>query len=446
MNVKKLQNYTSFTNLTSELLYLHTTLDIYTQDFDNQGKNSIHFFYDLETKTYNFYFKLLDQKVADSFIKLKNETEFSELKNKEEFLLVLKDKIGSLISVMQKNGYKFIHDPEVDLNDLEHLDEILWLDTNESFDDFEQEDNSKTKRHNLNKILLYHDIMSHTLEREPYEKNWVMKIRVNSIDYNVINFFPSHNDKFREISVNISWVPNVYFPWLISLKIVKQFEFKEQTYQIIYHSQSLIQQIWKTAKQYYFKFRKARNPNPELLSFSTKLVEIIKNPYSSLHLEKWITKDQIIDWSQCSKCWSKSSLFNVTLWWVSIKTTMWMYEEATLYTDNIVTYKEILWIQCIECWNHLVNDKLRLEQVKEKRKKIWSEDWTSALHQTPILDEVHSREVIVHYDIMTLEVEFDLTNPLLPELNYNQILSTWRIIWWTEPENWQYKDFYKLDM
>lgn len=446
MNIQNLPNYTSFTNLTNSLLYLHTTNDIFTQKFDNEWKNSLFFFYDVESKTYNFYFKLTDEKVQDSFIKLKKEMNYLELQNKDEFLITLKDKISTLVTIMQKNWYKFTHDPEVDLFDLENIDALIWLsNTDTDLDEFDLESSEDVnKKINLNKVLLYHNIMWYNLIRDPYESDWVTKIRINDIDYHHVSLYPQENEKFTDIKLDITWTPNIYFASIITLKIVKQFTYKERVYQIIYDSQITLQDVWKIAKQYYLKFKKSRNPNSELLAFSTKLVEIIKNPYCSNHFWSDLTPDQVIERSQCKKCWSKSSIFLVTFWDVTVKTKMWAYEDASLFPENIIHYREVISIQCYECWNSLVENKRRIENYMTRRESLGKEDWTSAIHHTPILDDVYWREVLVNYDLLTVEVEFDLTNPLLPDMHYLKIVNTWKVIGWTEPENNQYKSFYQF--
>lgn len=447
MSIQVLQNYTSFTNLTNSLLYLHTTNDIFIQNFDTKGKNSLYFFYDSNTKTYNFYFKLLDERVADSFIKLEKEKNYFKLQNKDKFLVILKSKINTLISIMQKLWYKFIHDPEVDLLDLQNIDSLVGLDTdNDENNDFDLETSvEKQKKIHLNNILLYHNIMWYSLIREPYESDWFIKIRINELDYNHISLFPQENKKLSDIQFTITWTPNIYFPNLVTLCVIKQFNYKNTAYQIIYDSQITIQKIWKIAKQYYLNFNKSKKSNPELLNFSIKLVEIIKNPYYSSNFKKDLTSNDVIEKSQCKKCGSKSSIFLVTFWDVTIKTKMGAYEKAILFPDNIITYKEILTIQCYECGNNLVENKKRLENYELKRNYLGEEDWTSAIHHTPILDDIHGREVLVNYDLLTVEVEFDLTNPLLPNMHYLKIINTGKVIWWTEPENKQYKSFYKYN-
>lgn len=446
MNVQTLQNYTSFTNLTSSLLYLHTTNDIFIQKFDNEWLNSLYFFYDLDTKTYNFYFKLLDKNISSAFIQLKKETNYLELQNKDDFLVELKDKISTLVSLMQKEWYKFVHDPEVDLFDLQNINSLIWLESSdEDEENFDLDTSEETQRKQyLNRVLFYHNIMWYNLIREPYISDWFTKIRINELDYNHISLFPTENEKLTDIQLLITGTPNIYFSSLITLNVTKQFKYKDVPYQIIYDSQVTIQEIWQVAKQYFLRFQKSKKPNPELLTFSTKLVEIIKNPYCSNHFGKDLTSDKVIERSQCKKCNSKSSIFLVTLWDVTIRTKMGAYEEATLFPQNIITHREILSIQCYECQNYLVENKRRVENYLTRRDTLWKEDWTSAINPTPILDDVYWREVLVNYDFLTVEVEFDLTNPILPEMHYLKIVNTWKIIWWTEPENKQYKSFYRF--
>ena len=123
---------------------------------------------------------------------------------------------------------------------------------------------------------------------------------------------------------------------------------------------------------------------------------------------------------------------------------MWAYEDASLFPENIIHYREVISIQCYECWNSLVENKRRIENYMTRRDSLGKEDWTSAIHHTPILDDVYWREVLVNYDLLTVEVEFDLTNPLLPDMHYLKIVNTWKVIGWTEPENNQYKSFYQF--
>lgn len=439
MNIIELPHYTSFTSLISHLLYLHKTNTIYTQAFDPQAKNSISIFYDKETRTYNFSFKLLDKKVQDAFIKVKKNLEFFELRNKEQFLDSLRNKIEELIFIMQQNGYKFSYKPEITIQDLEHIDELLGLDPLDAFDEKEVEEESSTKKL-INSVLIFHSILASNLERFPYEKNDVIKIRIKDIDHENIDLFPPEDVLlFTNVTVNTNISPNLYFSQIVSLNLVKDFEINGTRFQIVYSWNILLKKLWLLTKYYYknYKEKAERNESflpPHQLEFCKSLLSIIKNPYNSDNFDSRTTSSSIITKSQCKKCGSKSWLFSMLLTNVLVKVKMWTFEEGKLYPNNIISYDDILEITCNECSNPLISNIKKINNIIELRNELNSEDWIHPETGLPILDTTEWREILVIYDTLKVQTTFDTTKPLLPEMSYKKILSTWEIIWWIDPE------------
>lgn len=443
MDFENLGVYTNFTKLFDKLTYLHTSNKTYSIFFDVQQKNWVYMFYDVYKKKYNFYFKLEDEKINTQFQKIEKESAFSEIPNKMKFSELLRKKIDKLISVLQSNWYKLIYSPEVSLFDLENLsNEIeeqmkeynIWI-----IEELDSDKDLKKNKVLLNKILLYHWISATNLLNEPkLNDEWRYKIRISSISLDKIDLFPKQDKLLKNINLDVTAVPNIYFPNISIITIIKKFTFKELDFEIVYEWQNFSNSINIIAKEYYDKYKK--HPDDRLLNFSLKLIEIVKNPYNSKNLTK-TTAENILIQSNCQKCWSNSWLFHVQLSNVKIKTHMWKFETATLFPENILSYKDILSINCLECWNSLIEDKQLINQIIRRRQFLTWENWISFENWKPILDS-DWEDLIVHYDIVELEVEFDSTNPMLPTMNYNKIINVWKITWWSDKTLKRTKTFY----
>ena len=433
MNIKDLWVYQNMTNLISNLSYLHTSDSKYKLALDSKKENYLYFYFDKEKKKY-----VLEVHVSDK-IKLKLKTKkakYTNIKNKTLFIKLLREKITLLLDILQKSWYVLTYQPEVSIFDLEMLSQEI----DDSKEELEEKDLKKNKKI-LNLVLIYHEIMPQYLSNNPKLENWSYNIKINSIKKENIELFPKQDKYFKNVRLDVSALPNVYFSGIISLKIEKSFIFKWIKFNISYFWQILSKDISVLAKNYYEDYKLAWDDR--VLSFSLKLVEIIKNPYNKEHLTKtW--KDEVLTRSNCPKCWSSSSLFIVELSNVMIRTKMWKFEVATLYWENVINHKDILSVECYECHNKIIEDKNLKENIIKRRRFLETEDWISFDTWKPLLDSDKAEEIIVKYDIVKIEVEFDTTNPLLPKLEYWKILDVWKIIGWSDLEQKRTKVFYTM--
>jgi len=441
MDLIDLGIYKNFKQLLDKLAYLYTTSKIYVSHFDANQKINVYMFYDSSKKKYNFYFNFEDDKISNLFTKIEKELTFSEIPNKATFVKLLKTKIDKLIKILQTNWYKLSYKPEVWLFDLEMLSQEIDLENKEmNIEENTEEEKEELKKNKkiLNQVLLYHEILAQYLYNDPKLKDWNYNIKIWSIKKENLELFPKQDKLFKNVELSVTAIPNIYFPWIIVIKVNKTFEYKNIFFSISYTWQELSKNIWLLAKAYYDKYKK--HQDDRILNFWLKLVEIIKNPYSTWNLTKTTASKIIVD-SNCQKCWSSSSMFKVKLSNVDIKTFMWKFELSTLYPENIMNYKDILSINCLECNNNLIQDKELISWIKKRRNFLTSENWISHETWKPLLDS-DWEEVIVKYDIVELDVEFDITNPMLPKMEYNKILNVWKIIWWSDKELKRSKTFY----
>ena len=438
MTTENLWLYVNFTNLLNKLAYLYTAEIKYKVTFDLKNSNVLEIFYDKEKKWYNYSFSIQDDKINTLFLSAEKKIFEDKIKTKAKFIKILKNKIDSLIDILQKNWHNFNYKPEVGLFDLEMLSqEIDELNKNEPIKEKEKQDLKKNKKI-LNQVLIYHEISSQHLINEPHlsENNYILKI--GSIDNDNLDLFPKQDKYFSNVSLEATSVPNIYFPWIIIIKIEKTFTFKNINFTIKYTWQELSKDIWLIAKKYYDDYK--INADDRLLHFWLRLVEIIKNPYNKNNLTRKTSEQIMID-SNCQKCWSSSSLFNVKLSNVNIKTVMGKFETSTLFPKNIINHKDILTISCKECNNTILNNKELINNIEKRRQYLDTENWISHKTWKPLLDS-DCEEVVVKYDIINVDVEFDMTNPMLPKISYEKIVSVWRLIGWSDILMKRSKTFY----
>lgn len=429
--------FVSYTNLVEQLSYLHTTSQILIQPLDKDKKNVIYIFYTKENKTYNFYFTLNDEKVLNTYLRKNSYLEFWNIKNKELFLQELQKQVNNVIESMKHHWYKFEYKPSVTISDLENLDEIFNSD-----DIFEelitQTDN---KEQDLSTILLTHNIMQWDLLDRPYFEGgrWIITIK---------NITPEHvrlvlNKEYKSTNISIECYPNILFPDLINIKLQKNFSYQNTNYVILYQQQLLTTQLLLLAKKYYNQFKVTQLTENAVIS--KKFLEIIQNPYTSDSLAKWINTQVIYQKSGCPKCGSKSNMFKIHLWDVHVKMFLSSSTPAIIIPKNIIDYKSILNISCSECNNVIINNQQEINKIQSNRTLLWKEDWTNSLHSKPLLDDPVGRDVIVIYDELIVECEFDTSNTLYPKLVFSDILEKWSILWWIDIETREEKMFINYD-
>ena len=430
--------YSNFTNLLDKLAYLHTTEKHYKTFLDPKKDTLLELFYDNIKKSYNYKFSIKNLIIKEIFLQSEKKLTDNNIKTKAKFIKLLKSKIDILIDILQKNWYKLSYKPEVWLFDLEMLSqEIDELNLHSKIEDNKKQDLKKDKKI-LNQILIYHDISSQYLINEPHLSDNNYTLKIGSIDNDNLELFPKQDKYFSNVSLEVTAVPNIYFPWIIIIKIEKTFSFKNINFTIKYTWQELSKDIWLIAKKYYDEYK--INADDRLLNFWLKLVEIIKNPYNKDNLTRKTSEQIIID-SNCQKCWSSSSLFNIKLSNVNIKTVMGKFETSALLPENIINHKDILTINCKECNNTMLNNKELIDNIEKRRQYLDAEDWISYKTWKPLLDS-DWEEVVVKYDIVDVDVEFDMTNPMLPKINYEKIKSVWKLIGWSDILMKRYKTFY----
>lgn len=429
--MRDLKQYKSFQELSNELVYMNKVKDIFSVSLGS-SKILIYMFFK-EDRKYCYEFIIKDDNILK---KLKN-TAFiikkERISNKAAFLNKLKKNIDIIIPILQQNNYKLSFTPEINLFDLENIEDEFGINN----DNIIKEDNAE--RSLVNKVILFHNILSQNLVRSPFKRNWRYIVEINSLSMSNAVLFPEEDKYFENIDFLAEAAPNLYFPNIITLKVKKDLDYKNIPFSIIFSSQSTIQNYAKIAQEYYIYYKDTKKE--QALSFSTKLLSVIKNPYNTENMGE-INPEEVIKLSQCSKCNSTSSMFSAIIGTVDIETKMSSLQSYSLYPENILEYKDVLQVKCAECGNILFEDKAILQKIKDKREKIKSENWINPETNIPLLDSPEERAVVVKYDLIELDLEFDTTNPSQPKAILSTIQDVWKITGWLDKQTKTYTSFY----
>jgi len=416
--MKELKNYTSFQELTNDLVYMNKTNDVYSISLGTT-KVRIQMLYS-DTKKYCYYFDIQDKEVLKKIAKTKFLLKKEKLSNKAAFLNSLKKSIDVIIPILQQSNYKLSFSPEIALFDLENISQEYGL--NElDLSDNDYDDN----RILVNKVMLYHNILPQNITKSPYEKDGIYIVEINSLSIKQALLFPQEDKYFKNIDLSCNGSPNLYFPGVLTIQVSKYLEYRGIRVKILFESLSPIQNYAKIAQQYYSYYKE--NKIEGVLSFSMKILSIIKNPYTSENFGE-LTPEDAISMSQCPKCNSSSSMFKIHMSQVDVSTSISGVDACIIKPENILEYKDILKIECDECSNNILEEKAFMQKIIDKRGSLKVEDWENPETGIPLLDSQEPREVILKYDMIELEVEFDTTNPFQPKPILSDIIKTGSVI------------------
>lgn len=431
--IQDLGIYKSFQELSNDLVYMHRTSKSFIIYMGPKKDIKIQMKFNRVTK-YQYSIDIEDPNLKAFFEVSGINPVRLKLSNKTAFLNRLQADIESLIKYLQSKNYKMFFTPEVNLFDLENIDADFGL---EGMYEAEVEEDEGQKL--FNKVILFHNIPNYNIAYSGKRDN-VYVVEVNSLQMNICQLFPQEDSYLKDISLDVKGIPNVYFPGLVSIEITKSFSYRDIQCVVEYKGQDLIQNYASITKQYFGHYK--RNPQKDApLSFATKLLAILKNPFQEENFKN-IQIDSISQKSQCKKCGSTSGMFKIVFSMVDIQTEMWAFAAKPLLVSNIKNHKEILQVKCLECDNEILKDTKKFLEIEERRDEIWTEDWRDPDTKIPILDNREETSVTVRYDTMELEVEFDQTNPVLPKMIQSKIIGVWRVVGWRDFKTGIYKSFY----